>query len=249
MKKQYVFCEFYVIIFLFYNKGVFNLKLTQNNETLAENKVLILYILNKIAKPITNNALYELVLAVQDMNYFYFQQFLLDLQETKYVICYTLDDETVYEITDVGKKALVLVEDLIPGIIKLKMEGNLKGNLNSIEERDSISAEYIPLSENEYKIKCKIVENNKNLFEVQLYAGSREQAKFIADNWQENAVSLYPQILKILSHRGRFLNKKGILLSQVSEASAKYMPRAKALANIGSLTLLLRKNLTIFPMQ
>ncbi len=208
MKKQYSFCKFYVIIFLFYGKGVFNLKLTQNNETLAENKVLILYILNKIAKPITNNALYELVLAVQDMNYFYFQQFLLDLQETKYVICYTLDDETVYEITDVGKKALVLVEDLIPGIIKLKMEGNLKGNLNSIEERDSISAEYIPLSENEYKIKCKIVENNKNLFEVQLYAGSREQAKFIADNWQENAVSLYPQILKILSHRGRFLKNK-----------------------------------------
>ena len=216
MKKQYVFCKFYVIIFLFYGKGVFNLKLTQDNETLAESKVLILYILNKIAKPITNNALYELVLATQDMNYFYFQQFLLDLQETKYVVCYTLDDETVYEITDVGKNALVLVEDLIPGILKLKMEGNLKGNLNSIEERDSISAEYIPLSENEYKIKCKIVENNKTLFEVQLYAGSREQAKFIADNWQENAVLLYPQILKILSQRGRFLNKKAPVLRTIS---------------------------------
>ena len=208
MKKQYVFCEFYVIIFLFYNKGVFNLKLNEDNETLAENKVLILYILNKIAKPITNNALYELVLAVQDMNYFYFQQFLLDLQETKYVICYTLDDETVYEITEVGKNALVLVEDLIPGILKLKMDGNLKGNLNSIEERDSITSEYMPISENEYIIKCKIVENNKTLFEVQLYAGSREQAKFISDNWKENAISLYPKILKILSQRGRFLARQ-----------------------------------------
>ena len=44
-------------------------------------------------------------------------------------------------------------------------------------------------------------------------------------------------------------NKKGILLSQFSEAGAKYMPRAKARANIGSLTLLLRKNLAIFPTQ
>ena len=107
-----------------------------------------------------------------------------------------------------GKNALVLVEDLIPGILKLKMDGNLKGNLNSIEERDSITSEYMPISENEYIIKCKIVENNKTLFEVQLYAGSREQAKFISDNWKENAILLYPKILKILSQRGRFLARQ-----------------------------------------
>ena len=108
--------------------------LTSNNETLAKNKVLILYILNKIGKAITSNALYELILDVQDMNYFYFQQFLLDLQETKYISYYTLEGDTFYEITETGKNTLVLVEDLIPGILKLKMDGNLKGNLNSIEE-------------------------------------------------------------------------------------------------------------------
>lgn len=177
------------------------MKLNEDNETLAENKVLILYILNKLNKPIDNDNLLKLILSIKEMNYFYFQQFLLDLQETKYVICYTLDDETVYEITEVGKNALVLVEDLIPGILKLKMDGNLKGNLNSIEERDSITSEYMPISENEYIIKCKIVENNKTLFEVQLYAGSREQAKFISDNWEKNAISLYPQILEILSKK------------------------------------------------
>ena len=58
----------FVTIFLF--KGVFKLKLTSDSETLAENKVIILYILNKIGKSITNNALYELVLSVIDMNYF-----------------------------------------------------------------------------------------------------------------------------------------------------------------------------------
>ena len=173
--------------------------LTSNNETLAKNKVLILYILNKIGKAITSNALYELILDVQDMNYFYFQQFLLDLQETKYISYYTLEGDTFYEITETGKNTLVLVEDLIPGILKLKMDGNLKGNLNSIEERDSITSEYTPISENEYTIKCKIMEHSKTLFEVQLFAGSREQAKHIADNWQKNAINLYPKILEILN--------------------------------------------------
>ena len=64
------------------------MKLTSDNETLAENKVLILYILDKVNKPINNDSLYKLVLSALDMNYFYFQQFLLDLIETKYIVNY-----------------------------------------------------------------------------------------------------------------------------------------------------------------
>ena len=61
------------------------MKLTSDNETLAENKVLILYILNKIDTPVSNNELLQLVLSIEDMNYFYFQQFILDLLENNYI--------------------------------------------------------------------------------------------------------------------------------------------------------------------
>lgn len=53
------------------------MKLTQDGEVLAENKVLILYLLNKIDQPITNDGLLRLVLSIMDMNYFYFQQFFI----------------------------------------------------------------------------------------------------------------------------------------------------------------------------
>ena len=76
------------------------LKLTSDSETLAENKVLILYILNKIGKPISNDSLLNLVLAVTDMNYFYFQQFLLDILESGYIVNYSKDDHSFYSITD-----------------------------------------------------------------------------------------------------------------------------------------------------
>lgn len=80
------------------------MKLGADNETLAENKVLILYILSLLDEAINNNALYKLVLSIQDMNYFYFQQFLLDLEENKYIVNYEKDDGTVYEITENRKK-------------------------------------------------------------------------------------------------------------------------------------------------
>lgn len=175
------------------------MKLTSSNETLAENKVLILYILDKIARPISNDDLYRLVLDSQEMNYFYFQQFLLDLIETKYIKNYINENESIYEITEIGKNALVLVEDLLPGIVKLKTDGTLKTSLNIIEEENSISAEYIPISKNEYSVKCKIVESNKTLFEVSTYAGSREQAKNITDNWNKNAIDIYPKLLNLLN--------------------------------------------------
>lgn len=175
--------------------------LTSDSEALAENKVLILYILDKVNKPITNDSLYKLVLSALDMNYFYFQQFLLDLIDTKFVVNYHKDTSSVYEITESGKNTLALTMDLLPGIIKLKADTNLKTELEHTEEEYSVVAEYTPRSENNYIVFCKIIENSETIFEVKTFAGSREQAKEIVDNWKNNAEYIYPQILKALTTR------------------------------------------------
>ena len=84
------------IITYFSNKGLRILKITSDNETLAENKVLILYLLDQVHKPIKSDNLFKLVLSAIDMNYFYFQQFLLDLISADFVISYQIEDQTVY---------------------------------------------------------------------------------------------------------------------------------------------------------
>ena len=70
------------------------MKLNSDEQTLAESKVLLLYILNKVGKAISHNELLELVSSVSDMNYFYFEQFLLDLlEDIAYVAGAVIDDE------------------------------------------------------------------------------------------------------------------------------------------------------------
>jgi predicted transcriptional regulator len=173
--------------------------ITSDSEALAENKVLILYILNKVNKPINNDSLYKLVLSALDINYFYFQQFLLDLIQNKYIVNFHKETRSVYEITESGKNTLALTMDLLPGIIKLKADMNLKKELESTEEEYSVVAEYTPRSENNYIVFCKIVENSETIFEVKTFAGSRENAKEIVQNWKNNAESIYPEILRILT--------------------------------------------------
>ncbi len=176
------------------------MKLTQDGEILAENKILILYLLSKLDTPITNDGLFRLVLSVMDMNYFYFQQFLLDLLENKYILCFKQEDKSVYQITQRGKEILDLTLNILPGIIKLKADLSFENELKESMEEESITAEFTPMSENDYTVTCKINENHNCIFEVRVFAGSREEAKKIVDNWKENAYRIYPEILNSLCH-------------------------------------------------
>ena len=174
-----------------------------NNNSLAENKVLILYTLNAIDKELTNNDLFKIISAINDINYFYFSDILTDLVNSKLIATYTKEEkQEIYELTENGETSLELTLDILPGIVKLKADNVFQKELNNIAEEKSISAEYIPENEKDYTVKCKIVENNKTVFEVKTFAGSNEQAKRIADNWNKNANTIYPQIINLLNQNG-----------------------------------------------
>ena len=174
------------------------MKLNSDNTNLAENKVLILYILDKLNKDITNAGLFKITSSINNINYFYFQQTLTDLVDSKLVGPYTKDDETVFKITSEGKNNFALTKDVLPGIMKLKADNIFKKELYEIEEASSVSAEYTPKNEKDFTVKCKIVENNETIFEIKTFAGSADRAKRIIDNWNNNASSIYPKILNLL---------------------------------------------------
>lgn len=182
------------------------MKLNSDDQTLAESKILLLYILSKIGKPISHNELLELVTSIVDMNYFYFQQFLLDLLEDNYIIKYKNEDTEIYEVTEEGKNAIELTIDIIPGILKLQVDSKFKQNLETVKDKFALSAEYSPISERAFSVRCKIVENNITIFDLQAHAGSKEQAKQIVENWNNNAINIYPKILEILINKDEIVS-------------------------------------------
>ncbi len=171
----------------------------QENQTmLAEDKILILYILKKVGKPLSYKELLELIIAVSEINYFYFQQFLSDLLEDHYIIKNKNSEIELYELTQEGTSALELTLDLIPGITKLQIDSEFKKSFSSIKDKFSISAEYNPVSNSEFKVTCKIIENHEAIFKTEILVSSKEQASQIVNNWNTNASSIYPKILENL---------------------------------------------------
>ena len=179
------------------------------NKSLAQDKVLILYVLSNVKTDVTESDIFKIISPVNNINY-YFKQILADLVDSKLVQTYTKDEDAdekqvLYKLTFDGQNSLNLTIDVLPGLLKLKIDNVLKNELNNIISEDSIVTEYIPENENSYTVKCKIVENNKTIFEVRTFAGSNEHAKFIADNWKENASVIYPKILELIT--GKVDNK------------------------------------------
>ena len=176
---------------------------SDNITTLAENKVLILYILNLLDRDIRQDDLFKIISSINDINYFYFKQIIIDLIDSKLVGTYTKDEEQVIKITTEGKNAYDLTKDVLPGILKLKADNVFQKEMSLIENEASVISEFIPKNENEYTVKCKIVENNETIFEVKTFAGSRERAKNIVDNWNKNANIIYPKILNMLLEQNK----------------------------------------------
>lgn len=173
--------------------------MTKIDDELADNKLLILYILQKVNHPVSYKELLELVISISDMNYFDFQQFLQDLLDDNFILKYIQNDDEIIELTDDGKNALELTIDMLPGIIKLKVDSSFKEQYNKIKDEFSVYARYTPITETNFTVNCKIIENSQTIFNLETVADSKEQAKQIVNNWNKNAEQIYPEILKILT--------------------------------------------------
>lgn len=134
----------------------------QQNKELAEDKVLILYLLNKIFDGIKNDNLYKIVSSSKDINYFYFQELIADLMSANLICSFEQDEESFIKITTEGKNALELTKSLLPGLLKLKADTIFKEENSNIVEESSVVTEFIPKDENNYTITCKIVEQNES---------------------------------------------------------------------------------------
>ena len=172
---------------------------SKDKEALAENKLMILYLLNKANCTLTNLQIQRLLYDVEGFNYYYFQHIIAELISQNYIANYKQEEEWLYDITTQGKEVLELTNDALPGIIKLKLDNIIDLELPKVRNEVAVTAQYVPENDNEYITKCKITESHKTLFELNIYCASSEQAKQISENWKKHANDYYPKIIELLT--------------------------------------------------
>ena len=114
----------------------------ENSSELAENKLLMLYVLKSIKEPISNTQLTEIILENNFMNYFTFQQYLAELAESKFVKYQEANDKKLLILTEKGDNVLSLFKDRIsPSKISI-IDEYIKEKIESIKKELTIHADY-----------------------------------------------------------------------------------------------------------
>lgn len=169
-----------------------------SNRELAESKLILLYIIDKLNVSISNLQITKLILENKFMNYFNLQQFLNELCDNNFLSYEISNDKTYYSITQNGKQTLSYFINLIPAGIKARIDNTAISLRRNIKDETYITADFIPESENEFIVSCKVREDNFSLIDLDILVGTRTDARMICDNWKKHSQSIYSEIIESL---------------------------------------------------
>ena len=167
-------------------------------ETVAqtENKLIVLYLIDKMDVPLSNSEISQFILEEDIMNYFDLQQIMAELLETSYLEAIGESGSVRFILADEGVSALEFLENQIRRDIRLRINRYAAEHRKTMKKALEVTANHFYDHDNlEFIVKCGLYEDETMLMEVNLSVVTRDQAKLICQNWKENVNKLYGNII------------------------------------------------------
>ncbi|MEQ3346254.1 DUF4364 family protein [Peptoniphilus senegalensis] len=162
---------------------------------LALNKLLILYIIDNFNHKLKENDLSYFVLDIELFNYFYFKQYLKELESTGLVL---FDCDKKYYLSEDGVKTLNIFYEQIPEENIKFLDEKIKKYRHELLLKNSVSAETFEERDANYA-HLKIKDDEIDVLDLKIETSDEEMAKKISANFKKNAENIYSEILKILT--------------------------------------------------
>jgi len=165
----------------------------------AENKLILLYLLNKMDMPITDLHITRILLENNLMNYFVLKDQLSLLVSNGFVETdFTTVETYVYSITDKGREIIGFLETMIPIGIRFRIDAVVEPTKKRIEHETSILADFTPITESNFTVSVSASENDSEFIELDLNVADRLTAIEMCDNWKKHTADIYKEILETM---------------------------------------------------
>lgn len=166
-----------------------------NVRELAQNKIIILYIIKNLKGLCDEEKLIAFILKFDIYNYFYFKEYLNELIDSNLV---NYSSENKIMITSDGLEALEYFSDNIGEDLK----ENLNDYIDTFKKQEIynniISADY-NIENEKYYCNLSIKEQENDIFFLRIEAPDEEYAKNICEKFKNNPQILYKNIISVLS--------------------------------------------------
>ena len=170
----------------------------ENTTELAENKLLLLFVLEVLNRPISNTQLTELVLENNLINYFTLQQYISELDSSQFISYKDVNEKKLLIITKKGENVLSFFKDRIsPSKIAI-VNSYLNDKLDLIKKELTVQSDYTLEKNDSFLVDLKALEDNSTLMELKISVPTKKQATSLCSRWQNNPSDIYTNIVNLL---------------------------------------------------
>lgn len=175
------------------------MKIMSKDLKIFDNKLIVLYILENAKIPLSITQIVKYCEDFEDITYFDICTYLDSLKSSNYIQETYNEGNILYSPTELGNSTLNELLELVPGVNLYNLKKLINKNAIEIKTDYSIDTTIIPIKSDEYKVSCYIKDGNDEMINITMYAGTKEQAKNISKNWNENAEEIYTKLLELMT--------------------------------------------------
>ena len=158
-------------------------------------KLIILYMLDRVDFPLSNSQISDFMLNKEYTTYFKLQQSLSELIDAGFIQEEPIRNRTLYSLTEDGASTIELFRKNISHAIRQDVNDYLKEKQYELKNEVSVKANYYRNTNQEYSVRCQVMENTLPLIDLTITVPSEEEAKTVSNNWQKKNQEIYAQIM------------------------------------------------------
>ena len=170
----------------------------ENSAELAENKLLVLYVIKSLKQAISKTQLTEIILENNFINYFTLQQYISELETSKFVEYIEKNNKKLITITTKGENVLSIFNDRISPIKRDIIDNYISKTIDNIKKELTIHSDYTIEKNNSFIVDLKALEDETLLIDLKISVPTKKQATSLCNRWKENPSDIYTKIVQVL---------------------------------------------------
>lgn len=170
----------------------------ENSAELAENKLLVLYVIKSLRYPISNTQLTQIILENNFINYFTLQQYISELVASEFLSYIEKNDKSLLTITSRGENVLSFFNERISPIKRDIIDNYISSAIDNIKRELTITSDYTIEKNNSFVVNLKALEDESLLIDLRVSVPSKNQAKSLCTKWKDDPSDIYNKIMNCL---------------------------------------------------
>ena len=157
----------------------------ENSAELAENKLLVLYVIQSLKQPISKTQLTEIILESE-------------LESSEFVGYVEKNNKKLITITKKGENVLSFFNERISPIKRDIIDNYISKTIDNIKKELTIHSDYTIEKNNSFIVDLKALEDEILLIDLKISVPTKKQASNLCARWKENPSDIYTKIVQVL---------------------------------------------------